>query len=290
MKLLFSLYCDPLIRQYFSSSIPSYAPFDETDINEGPLPPPQLLHDVEANSHDVTKQRRAYQRFYRAITAHWVAVESLCLAKVTNHEKSSQHNHIFGYVWRIWTNNPNRPLPEKLDVLEVTDFVWGFLGRKVFHGIDKPSVWLQSEPEESRWLFSDEQFSENENWSFFVRTLAQHLRPPDIIELLLVGWSRELKWEINKVDYLRTLGLFREPASVQQVDEARDPDTFFDLITLEEDVVNSLTAEWDVGNKNTDHFRMRWNQYRIGMWNYESRAVRLYAEEETDEVFQKILG
>ncbi|THC88710.1 hypothetical protein EYZ11_011846 [Aspergillus tanneri] len=46
----------------------------------------------------------------------------------------------------MWTNTA-RSMQEKIDIVEVVDFVWGFLARKNFH---TPSfaAWLEGEGEE----------------------------------------------------------------------------------------------------------------------------------------------
>ena len=39
----------------------------------------------------------------------------------------------------VWSNNPGRPLKEKIDILEIVNFVWGFLGQNAFHVNSVPS-------------------------------------------------------------------------------------------------------------------------------------------------------
>jgi hypothetical protein len=69
-----------------------------------------------------------------------MAVEILSLVKAPGFQTASQRNRHFARVWDIWTNNPVRTLLEELEVLEVTDFVWGFLCCEVFEGADFPSI------------------------------------------------------------------------------------------------------------------------------------------------------
>lgn len=87
MRVLFLLYCDSSIQASFSlSAISSWydeeVEKDEEFAREMPLPVPSGT-SCEASTRMSTAQRqRSYQRFYKAVMAHWVAVEMLWFAKV----------------------------------------------------------------------------------------------------------------------------------------------------------------------------------------------------------------
>jgi hypothetical protein len=69
---------------------------------------------------------------------------------------SQQCDEILKHVWDLWIDNHKRPLQEKIDIVEVVDFVWNFLGRKIF-SISSISDWLDGEGDgfsESIWTSS----------------------------------------------------------------------------------------------------------------------------------------
>ncbi|KAH1406990.1 hypothetical protein KXX64_008807, partial [Aspergillus fumigatus] len=143
MRVLFLLYCDSSIQASFSlSAISSWydeeVEKDEEFAREMPLPVPSGT-SCEAFTRMSTAQRqRSYQRFYKAVMAHWVAVEMLWFAKV-------KFINLLG---------KQRPLQEKIDVVEVVDFVWNFLGRKIF-SVSSIPIWLHGEGERFRRKYLD---------------------------------------------------------------------------------------------------------------------------------------
>lgn len=218
-----------------------------------------------------------------------MAVESLCLAKVADFKTTSQRNRHFQGVWEIWTNNPDRTLLEKLEVLEVTDFVWDFFGRQIFQGIDAPLKWLTGGSENLLSYYTDEQYTEQENWLHFICDVAQYLRPPHVVELLLTVWDTRGTGGINGPIYLHELGLSHTGA-VQQADEINQTEDLFPLAALEEDVVNELTASKSLVAKSREFCQLRWDQYRCERWVYESRTKILFREETPEQILESIMG
>lgn len=107
---------------------------------------------------------------------------------------------------------------------------------------------------------------------FFVRDVAQFLRPPHVIELLLLTiWRTESTGIINGPDYLNELG-FYQMGTVQHVDEIIQMETFFPLTAFEEDIVNGLTGSELLLDSSREFCELRWDQYRCERWVFESRA------------------
>ena len=64
----------------------------------------------------------------------------------------------------------------------------------------------------------DEGYSVHSNWLRFIRDVAQFLRPPHVMELLLTVWNLKSNRIINGPVYLDGLGL-SQMGTVQRVDE-----------------------------------------------------------------------
>lgn len=107
MKLLFDIYCDPFVQLRYILTLPYFYPLDESEkyaealVHEEPLPSTFPSSQNNVSQHDTAQKQRAYQRFYRALTAHWMAVESLCLVKAANFQTASQRNRHLARVWDI---------------------------------------------------------------------------------------------------------------------------------------------------------------------------------------------
>ena len=83
IRLLFDLYFDTAIRKSFvnkafSCSI-GFTMLDRTEqsASEGSLPEPSQIPSPCANAMIPEDRNNAYERFYKALTAHWVAIETL---------------------------------------------------------------------------------------------------------------------------------------------------------------------------------------------------------------------
>ncbi|KAH8435163.1 uncharacterized protein LDX57_012792 [Aspergillus melleus] len=94
---------------------------------------PSLLQLCDQTLHQVSNQERLlYHRFYQALTAHWLSIESLALAKATVYPTPGSRDHWHTIIYDQWSGRRPLPLREKLDILRVTLFVWEFLARKLF--------------------------------------------------------------------------------------------------------------------------------------------------------------
>lgn len=161
----------------------------------------------------------------------------------------------FNSTLRQWTNNPARPIREKLDIVEIVDFIWGFVGRKAFHVSDVPS-WLEGEDDLVRDQYID-QWKRSWEWGFFVRGVIQFLRPPQIIQLVLSSWYPS-SWNFDRSGFLRNLGPFDTWNGVL-VNERDFPmsDNWVPLDILDNDVGNSLAH---MGN--AKEVEKKWEKYR----------------------------
>lgn len=91
----------------------------------------------------------------------------VCKSQV--YESPRQCDEIFKHVWDLWIDTQEqRPLQEKIDVVEVVDFVWNFLGRKIF-SVSSIPIWLHGEGERFRRKYLDKYETEASNWAFFCR-------------------------------------------------------------------------------------------------------------------------
>ncbi|PKY00384.1 hypothetical protein P168DRAFT_293636 [Aspergillus campestris IBT 28561] len=272
MKVLFfGLYCDESVHASYVNSTPPRAQFKESNryrdrlAAEDPLAPPAgVTITIDSAAQEKQALWRAYERFYQALTLHWAVIETLCLARAASYTSSTERNARFEHIWTQWTDTA-RPLKIKIDVLEVVEFVWGYLGRKVFQEKDVIVKWVGGTSVFDE--FYDEEEPVGTNWMYFVRCLMRYLRPAHILELLLgVVWKGEGREEIDRVEYLRRVGFFDESAGVveREDEEESDPDTMFNIGGLQEDVAVGLEA---------------WEVYRDKLWGAEMRGRVLFREE-----------
>jgi hypothetical protein len=139
MKALFQLYCDSNIRpSYLRSIFWQAAPEDQTirwqkavDY-EVSLPTPYGKECKTLRSMAIADKMAAYARFYRSVCSHWLCVNITWAAGISRHADSKACKNTFGLIKLLWCDDLERSLQEKIEAIEVTDFVWGFLARKVF--------------------------------------------------------------------------------------------------------------------------------------------------------------
>jgi hypothetical protein len=289
MRLLFDLFCDSSVQDSYLVSIFPYLPLaDEEEgrealVSEGSLPIPSgNIHKI-FNEMSAEQKQNSYQRFYKALTAHWAAVETLWLARVQVYPTSKHCDEAFGLVWMKWTDNPARPLEEKIDIVEVVDFIWGYLGHKCFP-VSSTSAWLEGDKEETFQMYLDETEAESAIWLFFVRRVIQYLRPPQIIELLLSMWGLHGGWGLDRPKYLQHLG-FSDVFDGIIVCEHRwvTVDTWFPITAVEIDVESSFH---DMGDSAS--LVASWECYRRGMWQSEARSKVLLRNESAQQLVERI--
>ncbi|KAF2185809.1 hypothetical protein K469DRAFT_750127 [Zopfia rhizophila CBS 207.26] len=145
-------------------------------------------------------------RFEQCLHAESVASESLKLAHQCHYALQSTENKTFEEVAALWLQRSG--LQESLEVLEVFDFVYGFLCQHT--NCSDPNSFID-------WIYEEDWMDDQEEeWAFFVKSIRLVLNPADILELLLFTslwgektsspsqtWSKEIKR-----DYLRVRGFF----------------------------------------------------------------------------------
>ncbi|PLN74449.1 hypothetical protein BDW42DRAFT_63445 [Aspergillus taichungensis] len=289
MRVLYDLYCDPAVNEaYLASTFPNIQTPPIPDHSEAMASEPALLPPAGSVCPAFVKmsqreRQKSYQRFYKAVTRHWISVESLWLVRTQFFPSEAEFDEAFERTRDAWTHNPTRPAPEKIDIIEVVDFVWGFLGRKAFH--------VSSFPEWREGLgsiaydYRDPHETEFDNWEYFLSDILQHPRPPHLIELLLWMWNSS-GWRLNRSGFLRRLGLLD---AEERIDNDESGSTYIgswlETATVEEDLESSFTHVQDV-----DTFTSQWKEYRSERWPREARARVFFRNLTTEELFTQITG
>jgi hypothetical protein len=354
MKVLFDIYCNSSIRAAYLETClirPERSTFGD-DEDEGGFPssddPPAPPSDGFCDGFkqlSFKAKNRAYQRFYQALTAHWVAVEFAWLSKIRIYRDAQDRERFFNKVRDMWTDNDSRTLQEKLDIIEIVDFVWVFLVRKIFYSPSCLLDWFDS-PFEGRgspdgipslgqsslamWLapfLEDDGIDEIPNSlcnpmfvhrysEFFIKDATEYLRPTHIIELLLLlTWSPEKPWKVDRFEYLRKLGFVDTIARRLQEHNWQFENRF--TIDLPENDVLSDLASWGfvVIDEELDEEILRqeaipffeeppfdeddiydicktqWPRYRRGKkWVSEMRGLIFFREETPKELFKRIIN
>ncbi|QKX53946.1 uncharacterized protein TRUGW13939_01026 [Talaromyces rugulosus] len=246
MKVLFDLYFDSAIRPFYLQSVIPWRT-DQRDhwyvelAYETPMPPPSG-RDIE--SLQTAEKQRAYERFYRGLCSHWITVDEIWLARISRYPTSILRLYIFERIRDRWEDHPARDVREKLQAVEIIEFVWGFLGRKIFRDPERLSDWLLGKDAKEQFLDS---FERSESWLYLVRMSSNYLRPPQIIELLGDMWNPRSR-PFNKATYLHSTGLFdRDSRDGFSEDENMiSLNTFYELEEIEADGMRQLFKHYRV--------------------------------------------
>ncbi|KAH1564858.1 hypothetical protein KXW39_003567 [Aspergillus fumigatus] len=272
MKVLFDLYCKESVRSsYLADWETSWNCSPETaGENETAGPFANGICNSYAQLPPQEKQR-AYERFYRALTAHWVAVELTWVIRVSKHKTEREFDRWERKVYDRWSNNPERSLEEKLDIFEALDFVWYFLVSRIFdHSVHSGTVadWIEVAPESatphafspldlyvsharglrqpSRLQLNFHEALEDDCMGMFIDDLRSIIRPPHVIELLLrLAWDPKSQSGFDRPQYVRKLGVLDQTYQWQQT-EADGFRTYhvimYDIDLSDRDILSSLTA------------------------------------------------
>ncbi|KAK2822982.1 hypothetical protein FQN49_007585 [Arthroderma sp. PD_2] len=267
LRVLQDLYLHPSTRALFIHSVfPSCDSCPSSQLcnllaAEGRLPQPNIGPDTKKLAPFSFRQT---QRFYKALTAIWLAVETLVFTEVSTYRTS------FAYVI-IWEYDCKRTLSESFDILEAYDFVWGFLGRKIFADVQDYQSWTGNSNVEICGG------SKIRTWDFFVRFTLQYFGPPNIIELLLLGeWNGS--WPSNRPYYLQQLGHtdYYLDALIEDAENPGDP--CFSITDLEVEIRQkfrelSIDSQADLANT--------FSEYRRKWWTKDARG-KVFTWEEQD--------
>lgn len=290
MRVLYDLYCDSAINEAYSvSTFPyitdlSVSKTTEAMASEAALQLPSGPVSASVEEMSTKQSYQSYQRFYKAVTRHWISVELFWLVRTQSFPNAGEFDKAFDRACRVWDQNPTRPLSDKLDIIEVVDFVWGFLGRKAFHPSSVPA-WLQDLGEDVLQEYLDGNETEASNWGFFVRSTFQYLRPPNIIELLLWMWNSS-RWIFNRPKFLQHLGLFDTWEGIQEDDSGMShADNWIPITIVENDIESSVTHMQDVAT-----FATQWKEYRYSRWPLDARGRIFFRDPTTEERFMQMIG
>jgi hypothetical protein len=138
---------------------------------------------------------------YKALTAHWVAVETLWLARAQVYATTMQCEEAFSLVW-TFPLQPGRHARERKTPASKKS-------PNEIHHFNKVelllqlSAWLEGEREETLQEYLDDNDDETSEWLFFVERVMQYLRPPHIIELLFSVWHPLIFTFYDSLKYIR---------------------------------------------------------------------------------------
>jgi hypothetical protein len=102
MRLLFDFYCDTSIQTSYSQA--RWQASEERWKGEDPLPPPVGCTCDVFQELNATERQRSYQRFYKALTAHWAMVEMLWVARVAAYHSPDLRDEAHAQIWDMFTN------------------------------------------------------------------------------------------------------------------------------------------------------------------------------------------
>ncbi|KAF7137128.1 hypothetical protein CNMCM5793_007192 [Aspergillus hiratsukae] len=210
-------------------------------------------HAMKVLFHVYCKNSRAYERFYRALTAHWVAVELTWVIRVSKHQTERDFKRWEKKVYDRWSDNPQRSLEEKLDIFEILDFVWYFLVTKIFDYVGTVADWIEVAPESDtpdgfsplelyvshiegldHPLQYDADTAGLDYTNDFIEDLTSSIRPPHVIELLLrFAWDPNSQSDLDRPEYVRKLGLLDRCYRWEQTNEGDFGTDDSELYTIE---------------------------------------------------------
>ncbi|KAI9041881.1 uncharacterized protein KD926_006427 [Aspergillus affinis] len=270
LRTLFTLYCDKAIHRMYTTGWKTFWDQDSL-VKEGclgdtdPLPrSPSTTAGSQRKiiriSHD--QRRRGYRRFYKALISHWCALEHFYLSRVFVYPDDLERNAFNNLASMKWRYNPHRRLSDKLDILEVTDFIWEFLPRKVFDS-ESPDAWNPDDP------------------TYLVERMYL-LRPPQIIQfvdLALRVTPRPLPNRIALFDDLIT-----EYHRFDGLSEGLEAERYC-LMDLEDEVAHYIYRSGVRGKElafveeNSREAVTAWYRYRGQAWWLDSRGWILFRAE-----------
>ncbi|EAW13561.1 F-box protein [Aspergillus clavatus NRRL 1] len=337
MKVLFDVYCDmPNSLNFLHSGghigVRTMATlYDEP---ENQLLPLETLPNIQGLP--AAEKKRAYQRLYRALMVHWTNLESAWLARICKSEIAAEHIMAFDEVYDMWSCNPDRALQEKFDIIEVVDFLRYWLVENVIFQ-DRPCLldWFDSASQSHTpadlssplhlWLSHVNDDMEPRDYSaelsdldflevcseLFVEDMAQHLRPPHVIELLsLLAWAPTTSWKIDRPRYVRQLGMMdtlyiwelrgEQEQPPRYTPELLEDDVQGDLENIgcevqEEELADeikrgcSLPGRFISLHSVKEECSGQWRQYREKDWVSEMRRQVLFRQESEGKLFERII-
>jgi hypothetical protein len=219
---------------------------------------------------------RQSQRFYKAFIAHWTAVEALRFVELSNCITPEQKTLAHRQMQNIWSGK-ERTLRESLDVLEVYDFLYGYLLKYTFREMNEIEAWIGTH--EIRFFMPFKNVCTS--WGSFVKTASLHVRPPDVVEMLLDSLSSNSTSAIpDRVEYFRTRGFFDMRDDTRAINPTLEPK--FGLDQLEIAVGLRLGSEQHKVSHSSSKPIDIWSHFR-GEWPTKARGI-VFDWESSDEV------
>lgn len=285
LRILQDLYLNAAIGAKYSNFTFSYsmdanrvttAMLTESAINDSHL---QHLPAQDLSSRSFNAQQT--QRFYKALTSYWLAMESHWLLCRSVHSTWEELWKLIGSVRDIWRGGHRRDLLESCELIEVYDFVYGFLLETIFPNIETTLPWLGG----SDWYrLGTNNASESLDWAYFVQNCRRFLNPAHVIELLALPCSSTgMKWPPNKTEYLQRRGAFQASCATAQINPPDCITVYFshDVQMLEKDTCCKLEAKGHVDD--ADRFRALWKNFRDA-WTLHARWTLFWWADSSDDV------
>lgn len=304
MKTLFNLYCDDSIRTHYLQSMSPHVPlafqeqfyeqwqleqWETALVDEIPIPTPSFRDSLSFSHLNLAERQAAYQRFYRALCSTWLLFDDLWSIRVSRHPSVLATKDAFDvFTQDRWVDNKISDLHEKIEVVEVLEFVWLFLVRKLFPNPDELTAYFLAAGHE---FLPDAERSTSvaAKWIYGLQWLVIYLRPPHIIELF-IDICNSGERAINMPDYLKSLGLSDELFGLPEGDTTHHyPPPSLELHSIEFHGINRLI---DGDDKIILPYHMgwlhEWGIYFYGRWASDLRGKPIFFPQPTDKLIRHI--
>ena len=180
---------------------------NEADLDASTLQPKSVKYTFDV---------RQTQRFYKALTSYWLAMEANWLLGRSIHDTWEDLFTLNNDVHELWTGNLQKDFLDSLDLLEVYDFVYGNLVEHLIPNGTPITQWVGQHSDDFFPEIDDDGF----DYGFFRHHLRLHLRSSDIIELLAMQKTSTKTGEIlsNRSGYLQRRGVFDSTGGISLTD------------------------------------------------------------------------
>ena len=168
------------------------------------------------------------KRFRDAVITIWMLNEASHLARVGNYETHQEQMDVRDILRLLCAGklSPDRTLLQRVDVLEVYEFVWVFLVRKIIPTIEDAQLWAadnwQKYVPDDLWEFE----CDFAKWEEFLNQAALYFRPQDITKW--VAMTANEKALARSPDFLQSRGALDSQGSVDE-EPNEDLDLHFDV-------------------------------------------------------------
>ncbi len=285
LRVLQDLYLDPMIHTKYLNSIFPYVEHDRsTDITLLMESAARILHlqtSSVKNQPGISFSAQQTRRFYKALNSYWLAMEWVWLWSRSIHDTWQENWKMKDMIDNIWRGYHCRSLLESFELIEVHDFVYGFLLRIIFPDFEAMLPWIG----ENLTIFLADEPDRSIGYDYFVACSRLFLRPPDIIELLIKGGSIT---KAKNVEYLQLRGAFEITGGVELIKHpARvSLDPWFDVRTLQNGVCRHIK---DIGDNTeaTRNLLKLWKLFREN-WKQDARWTLFWWAGSSDDILVRL--